>query len=311
MAYTRIDRKAYKYYCYDPRTKKLLSGWEYREDAKEYIKEVSITGLKVYTRTYLERKGIDPKKNTSWGTDGIHGVKYQPKQEVVLYGDFRKDIQIPEIKVRYNRGKTFTKISESKDVHLFLKRVYGRQISVQEHFVLLLADNNLNIIGYYKHTVGTPVSTLVDIPMLMGIVLKSMARSFIISHNHPAGNNNPSEADRKLTKQIQKSANDLGLKLLDHIIVTHKNGFYSFADEGGLGSTVGKTNQKTGLEHRIREEILIQLRKVNEIPKLTPEVYKLIQEKNGYAWVEKRIIQMMIDDGITVSATIPQIESEL
>ena len=230
-----------------------------------------------------------------------------------LAGDFRKDIQVPEIKVRYNRGKSFGKIRESSDVYHFLKRVYGRQIGIQEHFVLLLADSGLNIMGYYKHTVGTPTSALADIPMLMGIVLKSLTKSFIISHNHPTGNKRPSDADIHLTKRFHKSAKELGLEMLDHIIVTPKNGYYSFNDERGFGSvktTTGGSNNK-GLEHRLREEILYQLKKVQQNPTLTPGLYKAIQNEKGYAWAERRIIQMMIADGLSASACIPQIESGL
>ena len=313
MAYKRIDRKAYNYYCLDPQTGKLLTGWEYREDAKDYIKQSTIVGLKVYTRKYLERTGTDPKQNKNWGSESISGVKYLEGQEVVLAGDFRKDIQVPEIKVRYNRGKTFGKIRESRDVYLFLKRVYGRQIGIQEHFVLLLADRGLNIVGYYKHTVGTPTSALADIPMLMGIVLKSLTKSFIISHNHPSGNTRPSDADIHLTKQFQKSAKELGLTLLDHIIATQNNGYYSFADERGLGSikTTKDNSKRKDLEHRLREEILYQLKKVQQNPTLTPGLYKAIQNEKGYAWAERRIIQMMIADGLSVSACIPQIESGL
>ncbi len=40
-------------------------------------------------------------------------AKYKTKQEVVLYGNFRKDVQVPEIKVRYNKGKEFIKIGAS------------------------------------------------------------------------------------------------------------------------------------------------------------------------------------------------------
>ena len=313
MAYKRIDRKSYKYYCLDPRTGKLLTGWEYREDAKDYIKQSTIVGLKIYTRKYLERTGTDPKQNKNWGAENIAGVKYPEGQEVVLAGDFRKNIQIPEIKVRYNRGKTFGKIRESRDVYQFLKRVYGRQIGIQEHFVLLLADRGLNILGYYKHTVGTPTSALADIPMLMGIVLKSLTKSFIISHNHPAGSTRPSDADIHLTKQFQKAAKELGLTLLDHIIATANNGYYSFADERGLGSIKTTTDITKGksLELRLREEILHQLQKVNSNPSLTPGLHKVVQDENGYSWAEKRIIQMMMDDGLSVSACIPQIESEL
>ncbi len=310
MAYNKHDRVAYKYFVFNTDTKKILSGWEYKTDANSHKNELSFPNLKIYTRTYLERISCNPKTNSNWGTD-LGLVSYQTKPEVVLYGDFRKEVQIPEIKVRYNKGKTFEKVQTSKDVYNFLKRVYGRSIGLQEHFVLLLTDNQLNIIGYYKHTVGTPVSTLADIPMLMGIVLKSLARSFIISHNHPSGSKTPSEADKRLTKQVMKASKAVGVNMLDHIIVTAKNGYYSFGDEGGLGNLPTKQNKKLSLEKRLREEILQQLQKVNKNSDLTPAIYKLIQSHKGYSWMENRIIQMMISDGITASASIPQIESEL
>ncbi len=310
MAYNKHDRKNYKFFVFNLDTKKILSGWEYKLDANSHKSELSFPKLKIYTRSYLERIDCNPKSNTNWGSD-LGMIKYKPQQEVVLYGDFRKEVQIPEIKVRYNKGKAFEKIQSSADVHRFLKRVYGRNIGLQEHFVLLLTDNQLNITGYYKHTVGTPVSTLADIPMLMGIVLKSLARSFIISHNHPSGNIQPSEADKRLTRQVMKASKAIGVNMLDHIIVTAKNGYYSFGDEGSLNG-LGKPGVRKGTtEQRLRQEIMNQLQRVNKNKQLTPRIYDLIQTENGYAWVEKRIIQMMISDGITASACIPQIESEL
>ncbi len=312
----KYDQKSYRFYVYNPRTGKIVSGWEYREDAEDFIRESSNSKLKVYTRRYVERLGSDPSRNNSWygELDGssTKPIKYKTTPEVVLSGDFRKDIQIPEIKVRFNRGKTFGKITSSKDVHQFLLRVYGRAISLQEHFVLLLTDNQLNILGYYKHTVGTPVSTLADIPMIMSIVLKTMARSFIVSHNHPSGNTSPSEADRRLTRQLKQAAEKLNLSFLDHIIVT-KTGYYSFADRSELRGLAGiaKSSKRGSIEDELRSEILHQLQKVQQKPQLTPSIHRIIQDEKGYRWMEKRIIQLMISDGITVSASIPQIEAEL
>lgn len=316
MAARKIDQKGYKYYVFNTRTKKIITGWEYREDAYDFIRENDLDNgiLKVYTRTYLAHQlDMDPARNSSWGTE--IGKPYDMKPEIVLYGDFRKDIQIPEIKIRYNKGKPFAKISSSKEVHDFLLKVYGRNIGIQEHFVLLLADNSLNIFGYYKHTVGTPTSTMADIPMLMGIVLKSMARAFIISHNHPSGNTSPSDADKSLTRSVSKAAETMQLRMLDHIIVTKDNGYYSFADHGELSGItlegVKKEAPAGNIEKRLRKEIYDQLQKVNKNKALTPKVYELIQTEKGYGWMEQRIINMVIRDGITVSACIPQIEEEL
>ena len=54
--------------------------------------------------------------------------KYKIKPEVVLAG-YRDGIDVPEIKVKFNKGKKiFGTISTSKNVYGFLKTLYGREI---------------------------------------------------------------------------------------------------------------------------------------------------------------------------------------
>src|ERR1035437_6431423 len=115
---------------------------------------------------------------------------YPQKQEVVLFGT-DNDVNelkeyIPEIKVRMNKGKIFDidTVKSSQNVYDMLKRVYGKNL-IQEHFVVLLFNRANKLIGFYKHTIGSSNATLADIPMIIGIVTKSLAQSVIISHNHP------------------------------------------------------------------------------------------------------------------------------
>jgi DNA repair protein RadC len=234
-------------------------------------------------------------------------ANYKEGKEIVLFG-VTDEIRVPEIRIRYNRGKTFRKIKGSADTHEFLKKVYGKDISIQEQMVVLFLDNSLNILGYYRHTTGTPTASLIDIPMIMGIAMKAMARSVIISHNHPSGNTSPSEADRKITSGLVEAAKANRLTVLDHIIVTKDNGFYSFADN--MDSSLAGFN-KDGLttETQLRQEILDQLNRVTS--KNAPKVYEMIQTESGYRNVEQRIITMVVRDRITPSACIPQVENEL
>ena len=53
--------------------------------------------------------------------------------------------------------------------------------------------------------------------------IKSNASSVIFVHNHPSGNTEPSEEDVKLTKRLMKAGELLGIKVLDHIIITTKD----------------------------------------------------------------------------------------
>jgi DNA repair protein RadC len=59
------------------------------------------------------------------------------------------------------------------------------------------------------------------------------AVALIISHNHPSGDETPSPEDRTLTSRLKDAAHLMGIKILDHVIVTN-SGFHSLADEGLL-----------------------------------------------------------------------------
>jgi len=233
-------------------------------------------------------------------------TKYQEGKEILLYG-VADTIQVPEIRVRYNKGKELPKIKDSKSTYELLKKVYGRDISIQEQMIVLFLDNSLNVLGYYKHTKGTPIGVMVDIPMILGIAIKAMARFIVLSHNHPSGKCEPSEADRKITIDIKKAAKLLKLEVLDHIIVTKDNGYYSIADQERILDGLGKADNN--IEQQLRQKIFEQLQKVT--PFNAPKVYKLIQNESGYQNVEQRIINLVIRDRITPSASIPQIENEL
>ncbi|MBA7532440.1 hypothetical protein ES705_24666 [subsurface metagenome] len=53
----------------------------------------------------------------------------------------------------------------------------------------------------------------------------------IFCHNHPSGEAEPSEQDITVTKTLKEGGKILGIKILDHIIISDNN-LYSFAKEG-------------------------------------------------------------------------------
>ena len=52
----------------------------------------------------------------------------------------------------------------------------------------------------------------------------------IIAHNHPSGETYPSEEDLELTNRIIDAGKFLDIRVLDHIIVGGKQGYYSFRE---------------------------------------------------------------------------------
>ena len=64
------------------------------------------------------------------------------------------------------------------------------------------------------------------------------AFAFVLVHNHPSGNTNPSEADLQITKRLVSAARILQINFLDHVIVGQAmvggRGFFSFQEAGLL-----------------------------------------------------------------------------
>lgn len=62
-------------------------------------------------------------------------------------------------------------------------------------------------------------TTAVQIKDVFAEVFKSAADRFVVAHNHPLGSLRPSPEDIQLTTSLKNTADALGLKFLDHIIL--------------------------------------------------------------------------------------------
>jgi DNA repair protein RadC len=49
------------------------------------------------------------------------------------------------------------------------------------------------------------------------------AAKIILAHNHPSGSTKPSQADRDITKLLQKTLALVDIQVIDHIIVGHQD----------------------------------------------------------------------------------------
>jgi DNA repair protein RadC len=146
--------------------------------------------------------------------------------------------KLREIKISYksDMGVYLSKsISSSVDAYNYLKEFYPEEdICCQEQFVVLFLNRANKPIGAIPLFKGGLSSTIVDCKLIFATALKSLASGIIISHNHPSGNLNPSEEDKKITAKIKQGCHLLELSLIDHIILSPDGEYLSFADEGML-----------------------------------------------------------------------------
>ena len=65
------------------------------------------------------------------------------------------------------------------------------------------------------------------------------AHAFILAHNHPSGDPQPSEVDLRLTRGISEAARILQIQLLDHVVIGQpmngSQGYFSFKEAGVIG----------------------------------------------------------------------------
>ncbi|MDN3641896.1 JAB domain-containing protein [Lutimonas halocynthiae] len=143
---------------------------------------------------------------------------------------------VSEIKISYKNRVTssnLTKISASSDAAKILFETWDNDtIELHESFKIMLLNNSNIVKGIYEISSGGITGTLVDIRIIFAVVLKSLSTAIILAHNHPSGNLKPSDSDKRLTSKIKQASELLDIKLLDHLIITPSQEYFSFADDG-------------------------------------------------------------------------------
>ncbi|WP_265023038.1 JAB domain-containing protein [Wolbachia endosymbiont (group B) of Ischnura elegans] len=98
---------------------------------------------------------------------------------------------------------------------------------------MIYLDRSGHLIYEYIQDCGT----IDRVPLYVREIIKQGllidASSVAISHNHPSGDIEPSKEDEDNTLTLAATCENVGMKLIDHIIVTQKSHF-SFYDSGLL-----------------------------------------------------------------------------
>ena len=93
----------------------------------------------------------------------------------------------------------------------------------QEYFVCLTLDGANRLISKRVISIGTLTSSLVHPREVFAEAITDRAAGIIVAHNHPSGNLQASDADRAVTERLRDAGELLGIKLLDHVVVTAKS----------------------------------------------------------------------------------------
>ncbi len=102
-----------------------------------------------------------------------------------------------------------------------------------EVFSCLFLDNRHRFISFKELFHGSINEAAVYPRELVRQVYQTNAAAVILAHNHPSGVAEPSEADKRITKDIQSILSAIDVRVLDHIIIGEGQ-MTSFASRGLL-----------------------------------------------------------------------------
>lgn len=144
--------------------------------------------------------------------------------------------KVSEVKLTYTtkvKASERYSITSPDDLYKFLiDYVFDSEtIELRESFKLILLNRANKVLGFSSLFEGGISATITDVRMIMQTALLGNASSIIVAHNHPSGQLQASEADKRITTKIKEAGALLDITLLDHIIVTSA-GYFSFSNEG-------------------------------------------------------------------------------
>lgn len=121
-----------------------------------------------------------------------------------------------------------TKITCAEDVLSIVSDIRNKP---QEHFVCITLNGANEVIQKRIVTVGLLDKSLVHPRDVFADVITDRAAAVIFAHNHPSGNLQPSDEDIQTQTMLVEAGKILGIRVLDHLIVSRK-GYFSFEESG-------------------------------------------------------------------------------
>lgn len=205
-----------------PREKLLKKGAEYLTDS-ELLAIILRTGNKSESVTELSNRilkrigGVKNLKNMTINTlTQIEGIKLGKASSILASFELAK---------RALKNDEPIKFKNTIDMYNYIKNDFLYEL--QEKFIILLFDKQFKLIKKCEVFKGTIDAVNVYPREIFKESLKENASFIVLAHNHPGGEVMPSIQDDEITKILVKNGQLIGIKVIDHLIVT-PNSYFSY-----------------------------------------------------------------------------------
>lgn len=129
---------------------------------------------------------------------------------------------------KYSSDCKKPKISTPADILPHVAFLSGKK---QEHFICITLNGANEVLKRRTITMGLLNHSLVHPREVFADAITDRAASIICVHNHPSGTLDPSSQDIAITRQLADAGTLVGIRLLDHLIVTD-SGWLSMKERG-------------------------------------------------------------------------------
>jgi len=152
----------------------------------------------------------------------VKGLKSAKAAQLAAAMEVARRVSLPDARERVT-------IKSTREAAEYLRsRLQGLS---EEHFRALFLNRRSALLEDALLAVGSVDNARPPIRLIVTRVLQANASAVIVAHNHPSGSAEASESDRLFTEDLFAALKPIGVRLLDHVIISGGSVF-SFADSG-------------------------------------------------------------------------------
>lgn len=179
------------------------------------------TGTKEETSVEIAQKLLKMNDTTEQDLTYIHNLSLEELMKIKGIGRV-KAIQLKavgELAVRTFKQNNYKKIkikSSGEIAQLLMSEMSHQKKEIVKEIIL---NSKSEILKIKDLTIGSTGFAGITIKEILTEPIKMEAPKIVIAHNHPSGDPTPSEQDKIYTGYVYQTAKEMGIELLDHIVI--------------------------------------------------------------------------------------------
>jgi len=127
-----------------------------------------------------------------------------------------KELRISYVRTRRANRYAHIALRKPEDTYSLFQHIAQ---SDREQIIVVHLDGRMRVACYEIASIGSTTACLLSPKEILKSVLLTNSVAYILIHNHPSGDPEPSSPDLKAMRQIEKGAELVGLSMVDYMVI--------------------------------------------------------------------------------------------